>query len=221
MRPGLYNFTRSVTEVIPLDSRAEAVQPAGWTAVNNALVSQFNYRLDMLGDYTDFTQLFRKYKINKCKTEIYFSANSTLNDTTNGNLSTQQVLLYTNVNRTGLPGPSGMTEQHFLDTQTSRRYVGVTGQSRPIVIWQDLMQLGNVYASDGQQNRDFTIVKPRFVSTREPTTEHYGLNVRIQAMAYDRIKKEPPMPQPSGDGNANPMYMKVVHTFYFTCAGVE
>ena len=104
--------------------------------------------------------------------QLYFS-----NNVASGN---DQVLVYTAPNMTGGTGAGILTEQFYLDNQSTVRRAGIVGNARPITIYHKVRQLGNMYG--GVANTDYAAFKPRYISTNEPTALHYGTNIRIQMM---------------------------------------
>lgn len=43
-----------------------------------------------------------------------------------------------------------------------------------------LKQLNNLYSTASGLGSDYSTVKPRYISTTETTTPHYGLNIHIR-----------------------------------------
>ena len=207
--PSTYLFKRAITEVIPINTGA--APPTGWTVVDNAMTSTFVFALDQLTDSSDFSNLFRKYKIRGVKTEMYFTNTATFSDT-NANIRVPQLMMYTNVNQTGRVNGS-LTEAYFLNTQTARKRTVVHDNRRPIKLYHRVKQLSRVYSSEqAAGNNDYALQFPRYVSTQDKTVEHYGFETRIQSV------KGGPVPE---SANEVPVQIKLIHTFYISCQGVE
>ena len=212
--PSTYKFKRAITDVIAINTTTTA--PDGWSIVDNGLCATFVFALDQLTDKADFTNLFRKYKIDGVKTQLYFTNNQTFSDT-NANIRVPQLMMYTNVNQTGrvnIPDTaSGHSEQYFLNTQTARKQTVVHDRSRPYTLYHKVKQLSKIYGSeDDSGNKDYSLKNPGYISTSDPTAEHYGFELRLQSV------KGGPVPEST---NEVPISMKMIHTFYFSCQGVE
>jgi len=206
--PSTYQFKRSITEVVQLNTNV--APPTGWTVVDNAMTSNFVFALDQLTDNSDFKNLFRKYKIRSVKTQMYFTNTQTFSDW-NANIRVPQIMMYTNVNQTGRVNGS-LTEAYFLNTQTARKQTVIHDTRRPITLFHKVKQLGEVYGSGGTTANDYTLQVPKYVSTADPTVEHYGLECRLQNVIGG--------PFPSGATEV-PVSIKLIHTFYLSCQGVE
>ncbi|AXH77077.1 MAG: capsid protein [Cressdnaviricota sp.] len=213
--PSTYKFKRAFTDVVTLSS--VDTPPAGWSIVDNAMTTQMVFALEQLGDPADFSNLFRKYKIAGVKTQMYFTNTATKNDGFGSvyPAATQrvpQLMLYTNVNQTGRVNGT-FTEQYFLNTQTARKRTIIHDNTRPITLYHRVKQLNRVYSS-GQVagDNDYALSDPKYVSTQDKTVEHYGYEMRIQHVSGD--------PWPAAN-STTPVRMKLIHTFYFSCQGVE
>lgn len=188
-KPGVFNFKRSVTQVLQLSN---VTTPTGWTAEGNAIYKNFSFTLNELNDATDFTNLFKMYKLNAVKTTLILGNTQSSQDNS-------QLLVYWDVNVTGQAYT--LNEQVFLDSQTSRHMV-VKPPSKGINMYCKLKQLSNTFKLTDD---DYAIVKPRWISTEEPNTPHYGIQMRIQRVD-DR---------PMGTDIDHFQYMKIFHTIYF------
>lgn len=207
--PSTYRFKRAITEVIPINTTTAA--PTGWTIVDNGMTSNFVFALDQLTDSSDFKNLFRKYKITSVKTQMYFTNNQTFSDT-NANIRVPQIMMYQNVNQTGKVNGT-LTEAYFLNTQTARKQTVVHDHKYPITIWHKVKQLNRVYSSaQAAGNNDYVLSTPKYIATSDDTTEHYGMECRLQSLIGGPI--------PSST-NEVPVSIKLVHTFYISCQGVE
>lgn len=207
--PSTYKFKRSITEVVDLNTTTSP--PTGWTVTDNAMCSQMVFALEQLADNSDFTNLFRKYKIAGVKTQFYFTNNNTFSDW-NSNIRVPQIMMYTNVNQTGRVNGT-LTENYFLNSQTARKRTVIHNSSRPITLYHRVKQLNRVYSS-GQAggDNDYALAEPKYVSTQDKTVEHYGFEIRLQNVRGGPI--------PSGSTEV-PIGIKMIHTFYFSCQGVE
>jgi hypothetical protein len=207
--PSTYKFKRSITEVVPINTTTAA--PTGWTIVDNAMTTNMVFALEQLNDSADFKNLFRKYKITSVKTQMYFTNNQTFSDT-NANIRVPQIMMYTNVNQTGKVNGT-LTENYFLNTQTARKQTVIHNNRFPTTIWHKVKQLNRVYSSaQAAGNNDYVMNTPKYIATSDDTVEHYGMEMRLQSLIGG--------PVPSST-NEVPVSIKLVHTFYISCQGVE
>lgn len=199
-RASIYQFRRQKTEVITLSNVSV---PADWTADGNAIYKQFVFTLDQMPNYTEFTALFASYKICAVKTEIFFS-------NTNSVDTNSRLLLYVDNNPQG--ESKTLTEQYYLESQTSRKRLVASTSRAPIKFYTKVKQLSVLYHQTTPTPLvDYGMVYPKYISTSEPTTPHYGLNMRIQ-----RVDN-----RPFGTELTNFQYMKINTTYYITCKRVE
>ena len=200
----IYQFKRTMTEVIQVSNGTDGGGlPTGWTADGFAIYKQFVFTLEELPNYTEFTALFASYKVCAAKMEIYFSNSNTVD-------TNSRLLLYYDNNPQG--ETTALTEQHYLETQTARKRLVATTSRSPIRFYTKLKQLSTLYhRALPTPLSDYGMVYPRYVSTSEPTTPHYGFNLRIQNVANTAL---------SGTLN-NFQTMKINTTLYITCKRVQ
>lgn len=200
MRASIYQFKRQKTEVITLDNTSV---PTGWTANGNAIYKQFVFTLDQLPNYTEFTALFASYKVCAVKQEIYFSNTNSID-------TNSRLLLYYDNNPQG--ESKTLTEQYYLESQTSRKKLVATTSRAPIKFYTKVKQLSVLYHQTSPTPlTDYGMVYPKYISTSEPTTPHYGINMRIQ-----RVDNSP-----FGTQLTNFQHMKINTTLYISCKRVE
>ncbi len=208
LRQSTYLFKRRITTVVEL-SNADS---GGWisSADNKSMFKQWNFKLSDLtaaADSTDFTNLFRRYKINGVRVELAFS-NTGTNPLGGGSGTNCQMQLYTRQNRSGRT-EEAITEQDMLNTQASRKRLALNG-GRPLKYFMKVNQLAETYAS--ATNTDYCVQKPRYVSTGETGCEHYGLDMFI-----NRVDG-----QPLGTNLASAaQVMRCTLTYYMSFKGVE
>eukprot|EP00661_Eupelagonemidae_sp_cell13_P000188 gene187-574_t len=142
---------------------------------------------------------------------MYFTNNQTFSDT-NANIRVPQIMMYQNVNQTGKVNGT-LTEAYFLNTQTARKQTVVHDHKYPITVWHKVKQLNRVYSSaQAAGNNDYVLSTPKYIATSDDTTEHYGLEMRLQNLIGGPI--------PSST-NEVPVSIKLVHTFYISCQGIR
>ncbi len=207
LRQSTYLFKRRITTVVEL-SNADS---GGWisSADNKSMYKQWNFKLsDLAGaDNTDFTNLFRRYKINGVKVEMAFS-NTQSAPLGGGSGSNFQMQLYTRQNRSGRV-EEAITEQDMLNTQASRKRLALNG-GRPIKYYMKVNQLAETFASAA--NTDYTIQRPRYVSTGETGCEHYGLDMFINRVDGEAL---------GTNLSSSPQVMRCTLTYYMSFKGVE
>jgi len=208
MRQSTYLFKRRITTVVNL-SNADS---GGWisSADDKSMYKQWNFKLSDLtasADSTDFTNLFRRYKINAVKVELSFAnTDSTLYG--GGQGGNFQLQCYTRPNRSGRV-EEAITEQDMLNTQASSKRLALNG-GRSLKYYMKVNQLAETYAS--LANTDYCVQKPRYVSTGETGCEHYGYDMMI-----NRVDN-----QPLGTNlTSTPQVMRCTLTYYMSFCGVE
>lgn len=210
MRPRVYNFTRSFVETIPLVNNADSPSiPSGWSVTADAgMVKAQAFNLAQLPDYSEFTNLYAQYRIMAVKTTMYFS--NTGSNAGDNTLSNKQILLYMAPNRNGISNTTKpLTEEHFLQTQATKKKLCLNSNGRPISVYMKLNQLNEVFS--GTVNTDYTAVKPKFLSTTETGAPHYGLDFRFQRVDNGQFS----------DGASVYPQVKMIHKVYLQCRQVE
>jgi hypothetical protein len=162
--------------------------PGTWTSDSTGIYKSQAWNLDGLGATrrTQLASLFSQYKIVAVKEEYYFGVtSSTANVTATGDppiadirVSNVQMLLYTAKADAGRSVTA--TEEYFLTRQNSRKMLCISNTRKPLKLYNKTKQLVDVYNT--ALNTDYAIAKPKYISTDEPTTAHYGSHVRIQSM---------------------------------------
>lgn len=195
-KPSVHIFKRQFVQNIELTN---ASVPSGWTADGNAVYINWQYKLNDLPDPTSFTNLFAQYKLNAVKQELIF-ANTTTDD------DNSQIMLWWDVKRDGQNTP--LTESFFLKSQTAKHTVVKPPLGNTIRMFTKLRQLSNTYKLTDD---DYAIVKPKYLSTAEPNTPHYGT-----AMRLERVDG-----RPFGTQLDNFQKAKIITTVYLSCKKVK
>lgn len=203
MRQSTYLFKRRISTVVDL-SNADS---GGWISSgdNKSMYKQWNFKLSDLtanADSTDFTNLFRRYKINGVRVEISFANTGSIPQQVGSN---SQLQLYTRQNRSGRL-EEAITEQHMLNTQACKKRLALNG-GRPLKYFMKVNQLAETYAS--ATNTDYSVQKPRYVSTGETGAEHYGLDMFINRVDGEAL------------ATSSPQAMRCTLTYYMSFKGVE
>lgn len=198
LKPSVYLFKRRFVETFSMSN-----PPSNWdsTSFTNAITTNTLFKLEDLSDNTDFTNLFAMYKITAAKMEMYFSQN-VVEETPGANSAPCQVLVYLAPNRTG--STEALTEQFFLNNQTTRKKLGIVANGRPITMYMPLRQLSERYAS--LTNTDYATMRPSWVSTNETSTAHFGNVIRMQYVNGEDMR---------------PTVVKCIWTYYVACKQVQ
>ena len=174
-RPKVYAFSRSAEHLLALDSVS-----SGWIdTLDNSLVKTFNFTLGQLGSYyTDFTNLFSQYKLNMAIIKFYPSSSQVVVST--GPAGTQNMIITIWPNTHGRPIDATFTNAMLLDIQRKRSFMFPL--NKPTSVKMYLRQLSNTYVGATGGYVDYTTHRPRYLSTEEINTPHYGMNVHIRKM---------------------------------------
>lgn len=213
LKQSLYFFKRKTTEVVTLIDDALT---NGWlVSSDNGIYKSWTFNLDQLNSKTDFTNLFKMYKICAVKLELCFNNTGSVISANNiaGQNSVQpgcQLQVFTIPNRIGKARSvlAPLTEQIVLDTQSHKKRLALNG-GRPLKFYFKLNQLGMVFHNS--TNTDYTLSKAKFISTQETGTEHYGLEMYINRVDGNALST----------GMANTQSVRINTTYYLACKGVE
>lgn len=205
--PGIYRFKRETDELVALTGT-----PDSWTLnSDNSLAKTFAFALNSLGDYSDFQNLFKYYRIKGARVRMYFSNNVSRGDQgpSPGEASNKQIMIQLDRNVDGVGVP---TINQLLTSQTKRRFVALQGTRKPSVdIYMPLKQATDVYATAGAPT---ALVSPKWLNTSDSEAAgvpHYGFNInmgRIDKAAFTT-------------GIANSQYVRIINTLYIECKKVQ
>lgn len=204
LRPAMHTFKRQVPhQIVHLNA---AVPGAGWntTYANQGYIAKlWKFKLSDFNFVTDFTHLFSYYKLNAVSLKIY-QATGVTSETRNNS----QVILTLVKGRDGNEtiDPPGNLE--CKPARKDRLLLNNTG--KPHQIYMKLNQLGMVFgattATPPLSVTDYFLKKPSYISTTEPTTEHYGIWTYLRSVngsSFDNIQ------------------LRIEPTLYLSCKGVE
>lgn len=206
LRPAIYPFKRSISTTIGLNT---ASLPTDWLANGNNLYRNWGFSLGQLGDYLEFTNLFKYYRLKGVRIQMYFSNNVSTTDDGNNASANQQVIMWIDSNKDGSNFASAGLEETYLNSQTAKKRLCLKTNGKPVDIYMPLMQQNMIYGGD--TNTDYTVVKPRWIATHEPTTPHYGYKMMLQRVDGQAFTS----------GVTNSQYCKIIQTLYFQCKKVE
>ena len=207
-----YFFTRKVSNVINL---SDTTLSNGWNASSdNGIYKDWNFQLAELTDYTDFTALFKQYKICAVQVELTFNNTGSVVSANDGSTASVmpgcQLQLYTIPNRVGKSrgALSPLTEAIILNTQASKKRLALNG-GKPLKYYMKLNQLGEIYNTT--VNTDYVVSRARYVSTEEVNTKHYGMEMYLNRVDGTTLSSS----------IANEQVMRETITYYIACKGVE
>lgn len=210
LKPKVYKFKRDIEETLQLSS---STAPEGWTLDSNSRVyKQMGFALAQLGDVTDFTNLYRQYKINGARVRFYFSntssSMSTQSTTTNtgSGYDNSQLMVRMAPNNSG--EITALDNSYWQQIQAKKYKLALNG-GRPVDIYYPLRTRSLVQTSTGSQS---SMTKPKFVPTANTSVLFEGINIAIDRLDGQGF---------STGSNSNYQYVKVITTLYFECRGVE
>ena len=206
MAPRVLQFKRKFVSTLVLNTVAP---PVGWTSLastgDEALVLNYVISMAQLPNYQNFTGLFDSYRIKGVRLQGYYSCSTTAPE------NQAQVMLYYCRDHLGQSTPAQLDEDWFNERPRSKKRLIVNSVGKPSFdIYMPLTQLANTYQS--VTNNDYTMKRPRFISTNEVNTPHYGLNLRLQRIDGN--------PFTTASNNQYPT-LKMFTTVYFEMRGIN
>lgn len=183
----------------------------GWYLTgDNAVVKTFGVALDTLTQNSEFTDLFRLYKLNYMVVEMFPShtttnhANALANNATYPISNTQMLVSYWRAN-SGIGLDSTFTQDKLLQLQNKKTFM--TNGNRPIKFKMYLNQLSERWDADTSIDT-LGVVKPKYISTTRTGATHYGINIHVQKTDNSAF-------------NNMDVQFKVRYTVYLTCKQVQ
>ncbi len=208
LRQSVYLFKRRHTEIIQLNTQT---LPAGWSQDGTQLFKTFEYRLNDLVNFADFTSLFSLYKLTAVKTTFIFAnTNSTTQAASSSapmltNPNTQIIVWYNRHPQGQVPT---LDRAFFEENTASKRRLGLNG-GKPINFYTPLKQSNMIYES--ATGTDYTLQYPKWISTQEANAPHYGSNVMLERADGEIF---------AGDSN-NYQKLRIESTYYIACKAVS
>lgn len=171
-RPKVYSFSRSREQLLALEDPDAGA--TGWLSTfDDAVVKTFTFSLSELPNFSEFTGLFRQYKLNAAAVKFYPSYSSVAS--TSSSVVSNNIIITCWPNTTGQQLTAAFTKAELNEIQRKSQWMFPL--NRPTTIYMPLKQLNMVYNT--AINTDYSVVKPRYLATAETTTPHYGINVHI------------------------------------------
>ena len=165
LTPNVYPICRQFENLVVLEN-----PPSGGNfiaAADNMVVGHVECNLGELPGYTELTSLFAQYKLNAVTLTCTPTYQQDVDPT-----STETVICDIWRSNHGDTPTAAFQISDLLQIQ--KRQTFIMPQRKSFKRSMMLNQLSNTYA--GTTNNDYTIQKPRYLSTSEGTTPHYGIN---------------------------------------------
>lgn len=221
LRQSVIPFKRTVTQVC--DTNQTTNLPANWAMSHggvtgyHALLGTQVFQFSQLPEYQNLVNLYKWYKINCIVIKLYpcYAGNVPNGATTVSNSESyqgQNVLCTYTKNMSGTALSSTIDNDYWL-TQQARRTKIITG-TRPHVFKVYPKILNEVYSSI--TNTDYTLMKPKFISTTEPTTPHFGLD-----MAFTFTDFNDPIQIDHSQNYRTPIKFRMDMTYYIQLKGTH
>lgn len=188
LRLAIHPFKRQEPhQIVDLD----AVVPAtGWdtTYASTGLIGRlFSFKMSDFNASSDFTNLFKYYKLNSVNLKIYQATGATAATRNNS-----QCIITTMPQRDGVDTMLSIGEIECRPARKDRLLLNNTG--KPHNIYMKLKQLRMTYAAAHgvpPSSTNYALSTPRWISTDEPDCEHYGFWIFIRSVngsAFDNIQ---------------------------------
>ncbi len=207
MRPKVYKFKRDFEETLVLSS---STAPEGWSLDGDfRIYRNLGFALANIGDVTDFTNLYRQYKINGARVKFFFSSTvSGMHQATSSasNYSNSQMLVRMAPNQKG--EIETLNNAYWQSIQAKKYKLALNG-GRPIDIYMPLKNRTIIQTSVGSQA---VMSRPKWAPTENTSVLYEGINLSIERVDGQGF---------SLPATSNTQYVKVIYTLYFHCRGVE
>lgn len=197
----VYPFSRQREQLLALEDPDAGA--TGWISTfDDSVVKTFTWSLNELPNYGEFTALFRQYKLNMGLIKIFPSYSQVVSAT--GSVASNNIIVTIWANNDGQPLTAAFTKAELAQIQSKNQFM--FPMNRPTTIRMPLKQLDQVYNST--VNTDYTVAKPKYISTAETSTPHYGMNVHICRVDGSTF----------GSDSAR---LKIMEKIYLTCRQVH
>ena len=214
-------FKRTISQIC--DTNQLTNLPANWAMSSgtvtgyHALLATQIFSLSQLPEHVNLVNLYKWYKINCVVVKLYpcYAGN-----VPNGATSISQSQSYQgqNVMCTYTKNMSGNALSATIDnnywlTQQARKTKLITG-TKPVIFKVYPKLLNEVYSS--LTNTDYTLMKPKFISTTESTTPHFGLD-----MAFTFTDFNDPIQTNNVQNYTTPIKFRMDMTYYMQLKGTH
>ena len=220
LRQSIIPFKRTVCQVIDTDQTTNFPQnwsmTAGTLTGYHALLATQIFQLSQLPEYQNIVNMYKWYKINCVVVKIYPCYSSTHQT---GNTATplgtyfgQNMLITYTKNNTGNQLSTNIDNDWWM-TQQARKQKILTG-NKPVIFKVYPKLINEVYSS--LTNTDYTLMKPKFISTEEPSTPFFGLDMAFSNVDFNdviRVNDEP--------NYTTPLKFRMDMTYYMSLKGTH
>lgn len=165
MTPNVYPICRQFENLVVLENPASGGNFIA--AADNMVVGHVECNLGELPGYTELTSLFAQYKLNAVSLTCTPTYQMDVDPT-----STETVICDIWRSCHGDTPTSAFTINDLLQIQKRQSFIMPQRKSFKRSMY--LTQLSNIYS--GITNNDYATQKPKYISTSEGTTPHYGIN---------------------------------------------
>lgn len=173
LTPSVYPFTRTFEQLLALEAPVSFFHA---TLTDNLVVGHVEINLSELPGYAEFQTLFAQYKINALSLKV--TPSYQMDMAANPLLSGQTIICSIWKSTHGQAPTTAFTISDLLQIQKRKEFI--MPRTRPMTHHMRLTQLGQVYGA-GVTTTDYVKIKPRYISTTESSTPHYGLNFCFRA----------------------------------------
>ncbi len=204
LRPKVHRFKRDIEETLILSG---TVAPEGWTRDGSFRIwKNLAWALASVGDNTDFSNLFRQYRIKGARMKFYFS-NTSSDHTASTTYSNSQLMVRMAPNQRG----DGETlDNAYWQSIQAKKYKLALNGGKPLDVYMPLKQKNEIFGS-ASVTTQYSMMRPKYVSTVASNVSHYGLNIAIERVDGQAFTT----------GSNNTQSCKVITTLYFEMRGVE
>ena len=221
LRQSVIPFKRTVTQIIDTDQLSNLpsnwAMSAGDTTGYYALLATQIFQLSQLPEVSNLALVYKFYKINCVVVKLYPCYSSTVPNgaTTTSNSASyqgQNIFCTYTKNLTGV-GLSSTIDNNWWLTQQARKQRIITG-TRPLTFKVFPKLLNEVYSS--LTNTDYTLMRPKYISTTELSTPHFGLD-----MAFNFTDFSDPIRENFSADYTTPIKFRMDMTYYIQLKGTQ
>jgi hypothetical protein len=205
LRPKVHKFKRDIEETLIL---AGNVAPEGWTLDGNfRCYKNLAWALASVGESTDFQNLFRQYRIKGARMRFYFSNTESSQTGATNQYSNSQLMVRMAPNQRG----DGETlDNAYWQSIQAKKYKLALNGGKPLDVYMPLKQKNELFGS-ASVTTQYSMMRPKYVSTVASNVSHYGLNIAIERVDGQSFTT----------GSNNTQSCKIITTLYFEMRGVE
>lgn len=203
--PSIYRFRRETDELVALTGT-----PDSWTLnSDNTLAKTFAFALNSLGNFSEFQNLFKYYRLKGARVRMYFSNNVSRAEQSQNESSNKQIMIQIDRNMDGVSIPD---INALLQSQTKKRFIALQNTRRPSVdVYMPLKQASEVYATAGTPTG---LISPKWLNTADTASAgvpHYGFNINLGRVDRSTFSS----------GLSNSQYVRIITTLYIECKKVQ